>query len=530
MEPIEGHERGTFLSTALPPPAERRLAAIVVAVSAAAFAALAPFARVPLPPAPGFIAVYQTAIVVNDVVTATLLLGQYGLVGSTAILALAIGYLLTAFLAAAHLLTFPGLFAPAGLLGGGPQTTAWLYMIWHASFPLAVIVYARLGGRRTGFSRGGVGVVAAGCVAAALGATVVAAVAMTAGHDALPAIMQGGRYTPFMLPVVASVWTLCLVALVVLWRRRPHSVLDLWVMVSVCAWLFDIALSAGLNAGRFDLGFYAGRTYGLVASTFVLFALLAENGRIHARLATTLGGLDELNRSLESRVATRTAELAASKDELREIASVGATAREQEKSRVARELHDELAQSLTMLRMDLGWIEARGPAGDETIAGKLAAMRKLVDDSVAATRRIASDLRPLVLDDLGLVPAVESLTEKFEERHGIACALAVSPPGLELADPDATAVFRIVQESLANVARHAGASRVDVDLRVEGGAIRLRVSDDGRGFDTALPRKDGSFGLVGLRERVHLVDGRIEIDSAPGRGTRIDVRIPLVPQ
>src|SRR5512144_2072590 len=167
---MERDERGTFLSTALPQPVERRLAAIVVAVSAAVFAALAPFAQTPLPPTAGFIPVYQTAIVVNDIVTAALLVAQYGLVGSPAVLALAVGYLLTAFLAAAHLLTFPGLFDPAGLLGAGPQTTAWLYMIWHSTFPLAVIVYARLGARR-GRSRGRVGVVAAGCVAGALAAT-----------------------------------------------------------------------------------------------------------------------------------------------------------------------------------------------------------------------------------------------------------------------------------------------------------------------------------------------------------------------
>ena len=107
----------------------------------------------------------------------------------------------------------------------------------------------------------------------------------TAGQQSLPAIMQGNRYTPAMIGVVSSVWVLSLVALVVLWRRRPHTVLDLWLMVVMCAWVFDVALSAVFNAGRFDLGFYAGRIYGLLASSFVLLVLLLENGTLYGRLA-----------------------------------------------------------------------------------------------------------------------------------------------------------------------------------------------------------------------------------------------------
>src|SRR5436309_2479318 len=109
----------------------------------------------------------------------------------------------------------------------------------------------------------------------------------TAGQDALPSIMQGNHYTPAMIFVVSSVWVLTLVALAVLWRRRPHSVLDLWLMVVMCAWIFDIALSAVLNAGRFDLGFYAGRIYGLLAASFVLIVLLLENSVLYARLVET---------------------------------------------------------------------------------------------------------------------------------------------------------------------------------------------------------------------------------------------------
>ena len=209
------------------------------------------------------------------------------------------------------------------------------------------------------------------------------------------------------------------------------------------------------------------------------------------------------------------------------MAAVSATAREQEKSRVARELHDELAQALTVLRLDVNWLRQRGLASDAPSAAKLLAMEKMLEHTVAATRRIAADLRPLMLDDLGLVPAAEWLVENFKERHGIDCRIAVSPADLELADPHATAVFRIVQESLANVARHAEAAHVEVNIACSDAEINLRIRDDGCGFDLSHPRKPNSFGLVGLRERARLVDGEINIDTAPGRGTSIEVRIPF---
>jgi signal transduction histidine kinase len=167
-------------------------------------------------------------------------------------------------------------------------------MFWHAGFPLLVIAYALLKDDKgeaweTLGAHAGTGImVLAGVLWVALsvcGLTLLA----TAGADLLPAIMRGNSYTPAMIAVVSSVWALSLIALVVLWRRRPHSVLDLWLMVVMCAWVFDIALSAVLNAGRFDLGFYAGRIYGLLAASFVLTVLLLENGRLYARLVDTHG-------------------------------------------------------------------------------------------------------------------------------------------------------------------------------------------------------------------------------------------------
>ena len=292
-----------FISTLPAGPGVRRLALAAVAVSAVVFVAALPFAKQPLPPVPAFIPVYQSALIVADLMTAVLLFGQFSILRLRGMLLLAAAYLFCALMAAIHMLTFPGLFAPGGLLGAGPQTTAWLYMFWHAGFPLLVIAYALDKHATIGAARPRPAIAATALVVA-LAAAGLALVA-TAGQALLPPIMQGNRYTPAMIMVVSTVWTLSGAALYFLWRRPPHSVLDAWLMVVACAWMFDIALAAVFNAGRFDLGFYAGRIYGLLAATFVLVVLLLENTALYARfaagerrLAERLRMLHEIDRAI----------------------------------------------------------------------------------------------------------------------------------------------------------------------------------------------------------------------------------------
>jgi PAS domain S-box-containing protein len=231
-------------------------------------------------------------------------------------------------------------------------------------------------------------------------------------------------------------------------------------------------------------------------------------------------------RDVTERVQAESA-LRRSQEDLRELAAVSQSAREQEKTRIARELHDELAQSLTALKMDLAWTAERLGAKESALSEKIARMQTLLDTTVAATRRISADLRPLMLDDLGLAAAVEWLVESFRERNAIECELVAASEDLDFKEPLASCVFRILQESLTNVARHSGASSVQVALARSDGEIALTVKDHGRGFSPDTPRKPESYGLVGLRERAYLVGGKVKIDSAPGRGVRIDVRIPL---
>lgn len=213
-------------------------------------------------------------------------------------------------------------------------------------------------------------------------------------------------------------------------------------------------------------------------------------------------------------------------DDLAAFATQASAIREQEKSRVARELHDELAQSLTALKMDTIWLRDQLPREPGPLAQKLDGMLAMLDASVAATRRIAADLRPLLLDDLGLLPAIEWLVQNFTQRHGLPCELEADED-LELAEPHATAVFRIVQESLANAAKHAQASRVRVVLARTGAQLMLTVEDDGIGFFSEAARKPNSLGLAGLRERAQLIKGSIRIDSQPGRGAVVTARLPV---
>lgn len=233
-------------------------------------------------------------------------------------------------------------------------------------------------------------------------------------------------------------------------------------------------------------------------------------------------------RDVSERVRVEDA-LRRSQEELRELGAAAHAAREQEKSRIARELHDELAQSLTALQMDVAWCKERVPEGQPATSARLAGMETLLNETVAATRRIASDLRPLMLDDLGLLPAVEWLVESFTQRNGIPCELAVSNPELELPSAHATAVFRIVQESLANVGKHARASRVKVGIECNGSELTLSIRDDGAGFSLQNPRKPNAYGLLGLRERASLLGGKASITSAPGKGTHVEVRLPVTP-
>ena len=312
-------EPQVFLATLPASSRNRALALLFVILSTAFFLAAVPFAKRPLEPVPAFFPLHQSALVIIEMVTAVLLFGQFVILRTPALLALGCAYLFSASMAVSHALSFPGLFAKSGLLGSGPQTTAWIYFLWHAGFPLLVIVYALLrDGSGAPVARSSskpwrtvlYGIAATLAVAAAL------TYCATAGHDALPRIMAGDRDASAKVFVAVTVWALSIVAVPILWRRRRHSVLDLWLMVVMVVWICEVALAGVFNAGRYDVGWYVGRIYGLMAGSFVLGVLLLENGLLYARLVkahenerAVAAFLKDHNEFLEIEVERRTKEV-----------------------------------------------------------------------------------------------------------------------------------------------------------------------------------------------------------------------------
>ena len=536
--------------TSEPPSASaRRAATVAVAVSLVLFVVLVPFADVPVAHHRMFLAVYESALVMCNLLTCMFLFGQFGVTRVPGVPILAGGYLFSAFMALLHELSFPGLFAPAGLLWANGQTTAWLYFFWYLGFPVTVIGFAlspdRPLARNSAAAARRLTLAVVLCAAAAAALALLAA---TAGTHFLPKIMHGNADRPAKYAVAWLTWMVTLAALAFLWRRARVSGLHLWVLVVIVVWVCDLAQSAVFNSGRYSLGWYTGRVYGLAASCFLLAVLILESGKLYRRLAELHGAereqrqlaerrsveLHQLAANLETRVRTRTEELEVSnrtlrrtRDELREAATFGSAAREAERARVARELHDQLGQTLVMLKLKLSAMEAQDPAHGAPDEQQWRAMHQLVDQTIESTRRIATDLRPAVLDVLGLAAATQWLVDNFKQRHRIEVRLRVDPPDLQVAEPRSTVVFRVLQEALTNVARHANANCVEVDITRDGTRLVLRIHDDGRGFDADAPRRADALGLLGMRERAALVDGTLEVRSGMGRGTRVTLSIPV---
>ena len=223
--------------------------------------------------------------------------------------------------------------------------------------------------------------------------------------------------------------------------------------------------------------------------------------------------------------------LARQQAELRELSARVLEAREEEKTLLARELHDELGQKLTAMKLDLAWLRERLPVGDAALAAKAEHVTGLVDQTVTSVRRISADLRPLMLDDLGLQDAVAWLVAEFAKHAGVECRLDAPPePALKNVDRAvAITIYRVLQESLTNIARHARAKRAWVILGAGGNWLQLEVEDDGQGITDADLARPRSLGLKGMRERVLYLGGSVEVGRAPRGGTRVLVRVPKLP-
>ncbi len=218
-------------------------------------------------------------------------------------------------------------------------------------------------------------------------------------------------------------------------------------------------------------------------------------------------------------------ELARSRHALRGLSERLVEAREDERRRIARELHDDLGQRLTALKMELASLR-QGLAG-RAAEGRIGAMLELLDETVASVRRIAADLRPLMLDDLGLNAAIEWLARDAARRMGVEVSVQLGEGDPPLDERASIALYRMVQEALTNVARHAHATEAHIEIRQVGDTLRLSVRDNGIGFPESATQKEGSFGLMGIRERAFMLGGQMEVDNPPGGGGRLTIRLPL---
>ena len=524
------------------------MAGAAVFVSFLIFLAIAPFARTAFPQVAAFIPVYQTALVTNDLITAVLLMGQYSFLRSRALLVLGAGYLFCAFMAVAHGLSFPGLFAPSGVLGAGPQTTAWLYFLWHGGFPLFVLAYVWL--KERGASESAVketaqaaGAARSGIALAALGAmalTVVLVLLATVGHDALPVLMRGNQDDTGKLRVAFFTWTLSLVALVCLWRKA-RSVLDLWLMVTLVAWLLDIALASVLNGARFDLGFYGGRVYGLLASSFVLIVLLLENSRMYADLAQA-----------NVRERQRNAEL--------ELARNEANAAAQAKSNFLAAMSHEIR---TPMNGVIGMIDVLARS---SLKSPQVAMVDLIRDSAFSLLSVIEDIldfskieaghldvesEPMAVSEV--VEKVCAMLNRLAEKQGVELTLFTDPEIPPMLRGDALRLRQILINLVNNAIKFSAGGRtagrvavraVLVQQERQRVTLEFQVIDNGIGMgeatlatlftaftqaDVSTTRRFGGTGL-GLAISGNLAQrlgGSISVTSAPGAGSTFTLRLPF---
>jgi signal transduction histidine kinase len=265
-------------------------------------------------------------------------------------------------------------------------------------------------------------------------------------------------------------------------------------------------------------------------------------------LKRTKAQLRSLSEQLEHRVAQRTAELAAANvalsseiaerrettkqlsalsERLRALSASVQSAREEEGTRIAREIHDELGSALTALKWDIEGLAALVSSESPAVQKRLDAMMRLADSVIHSAKRIASELRPGILDDLGLIEAIESQSQEFQDRSGIPTSFDSTLDTIPLNREQSVVVFRIVQEALTNILRHANATRVDITADEQAGEFMLTIRDNGRGITDEAKSQPLSLGLLGMQERAHLAGGTIDIQGAAGRGTTINLRIPV---
>jgi len=244
--------------------------------------------------------------------------------------------------------------------------------------------------------------------------------------------------------------------------------------------------------------------------------LTADGGRIFFHMISDITDRKQADEQLRT-----------SREQLRALSLYLESVREEERTNLAREIHDELGSLLTGLKIDLSWLAKKTSREQELTLAKIKSMYELIDEAIQTVKRISTELRPGVLDDLGLSAAIEWAGQEFEKRTEIKLEFTSGPKDIILDGDRSTAIFRIFQEALTNIVRHANATKVRISLKQDGDRVILRIRDNGKGIDKKQLSDPKAFGLIGMRERAMSKGGDVKISGTPGGGTTIIVSIPL---
>lgn len=304
------------------------------------------------------------------------------------------------------------------------------------------------------------------------------------------------------------------------------------LIVTICSvFISEVLIMFILAVLPFSLGLYERAFLDGILLTFLMFPLfylflfrpmvlhISERKKAEQELL-------KANINLEERVEKRTAELKVANQSLRDLSVHLQSIREEERTKIARDIHDELGQTLTALKMELSWLAGKLPADQEAISEKVQNMINHIDMTIDSVQRIYTELRPTVLDNLGLVAAIEWQAKEFQERTGIKCEVSFNPENIIMDRDERTAVFRIFQEAMTNIARHAEASAVTIDLEETSDRVILTVKDNGKGITEEQILDSRAFGIIGMKERAYFLGGEVKISGIVNKGTAVILNIP----
>lgn len=484
---------------------------------------LLPFAQEKWPKIPAFLAIYQTTVIGTYLITAYQMYGHYKATRSVALLHLSAGCLYTAIVLVLQFFSFPGIFIEDRVLFGGAQTSTWLWLFWHAGPAVGILIFAwselhhpnqitlnhQQSLRRTAI--------------VLIGSVVMTAAMATVLRPFLPTLDSNGDYSGITSTGIApSLQILIVLSLFFLWRAsRFRNVLHVWLGIALIALLCDNAITMA-GGSRLSLGWYAGRFSGLISSSVMMLVYLKEINRSHQQSMLIVDKLDAERTLAEI-------ELQRSYTQLRQLSDHQEKVKEDERKRIAREIHDELGGLLTGIKANVSVSIDRSMLAGNPSDPLLDEAATQADTAIETMRRVIADLRPSVLDHLGVWAALDWYANQIQERTGLLCRCHIEQDAMDVElDPErSTMLFRVVQESLTNVVRHAAASKVTIEVQRKDDAIVVEVRDNGKGINTHQLLGGDAWGILGMHERTRQFGGKLKISGTSVAGTAVILQLPL---